>query len=126
MPDALAIEDKNFAEAFAAHEKRQRIYTGKVACLLVVFLMPAGIFLDYFVYPENLRLFLAIRLTASLLACGLLYLHMTEFGQKYYRLLGVPIALLPASVIAWMIYYSPQGPASPYYAGLNLIVLAVS
>ncbi len=125
MPDTATTQQKSFAEAFMDHEQRQRIYTGKVACLLVIFLMPAGICLDYFVYPANLHLFLALRLMSSLLAGGLYYLHTTQFGQKHYRFLGVPIALLPAAVIAWMIYYT-QGPASPYYAGLNLIVMAVS
>jgi signal transduction histidine kinase len=125
MADTLTIGDRNFAEAFAVHEQRQRIYTGKVACLLVIFLMPVGFCLDYFVYPSHLQLFLAVRILTSFLACGLLYLHFTEFGSKHYRLLGVPIALLPAAGIAWMIY-STEGPASPYYAGLNLIVLAVS
>ena len=125
MADALTIGDRNFAEAFAAHEQRQRIYTGKVACLLVIFLMPVGFCLDYFVYPSHLQLFLVVRILTSFLACGLLYLHFTEAGHRYYRFLGVPIALLPAAAIAWMIY-DTQGPVSPYYAGLNLIVLAVS
>jgi signal transduction histidine kinase len=87
--------------------------------------MPAGVCLDYFVYPSDFDLFLAVRLTASALACVLLYLHMTEFGIKHYRLLGVPIALLPAAAIAWMIFMT-EGPKSPYYAGLNLVVMAVS
>jgi signal transduction histidine kinase len=124
MPDALT-NDPNFAEAFIAHEREQRIYTGKIACLLVVFLMPVGFCLDYFVYPQRLDFFLVLRLICSVLAAGLFYVHTTEFAQKHYRLLGVPIALLPASAIAWMIFVT-DGPASSYYAGLNLIVLAVS
>src|SRR6202012_1207399 len=71
------------------------------------------------------ELFLALRLGCSVLAAGLLYLHTTQFGQKHYRLLGVPIALLPAIFIAWMMALT-QGETSPYYAGLNLIVLAAS
>src|SRR5580698_3914670 len=61
MPDALT-NDPNFAEAFIAHEREQRIYTGKIACLLVVFLMPVGFCLDYFVYPQRLDFFLVLRL----------------------------------------------------------------
>src|SRR5205814_443785 len=53
------------------------------------------------------------------------YLHTTRVGQEHYKLLGLPIALLPAFFIAWMIS-DTQGPVSPYYAGLNLILLAVS
>src|SRR4029077_17923238 len=47
------------------------------------------------------------------------------FGQENYKVLGLPIALLPAFFIAWMISET-EGPVSPYYAGLNLILLAVS
>lgn len=126
MADLVTSRDPNFAAAFNEHEKRNRLYTGKIACLLVIVLMPAGVCLDHFVYPDKFDLFLAVRLVSSLLASGLLYLHMTQFGQRHYRLLGVPIALLPSAVIAWMIAESPEGPASPYYAGLNLVVLAAS
>src|ERR1700678_1375485 len=102
MPDALTIGDENFKDAFIAHERRQRIYTGKVACLLVIVLMPAGACLDYIVYPDKFGLFLTLRLACSVLTCGLFYLHTTQLGQKHYRLLGVPIALLPACSIMWM------------------------
>lgn len=124
MPDALA-NDVNFQEAFIAHERERRLYTGKIACLLVVFLMPAGYCLDYFTYHSKLDSFLILRLTSSVLGMGLFYLHTTQFGQKHCHLLGVPIALMPSAFMAWMIY-ATEGPASPYYAGLNLVVLGVS
>ena len=101
------------------------MHTGKIACALVVFLMPLGSVLDYFVYPQDLVFFLALRLACSALAGILWFLHTTRWGRKNYHLLGTPIAWLPAFVIAWMIYLT-QGPVSPYYAGLNLILLAVS
>ncbi|MGH7942189.1 MAG: ATP-binding protein [Limisphaerales bacterium] len=126
MPEPLPTGDANFTEAFIAHERSQRIYTGKIACLLVITLMPVGACLDYFVYPEDFDLFLAFRVACAILACGLFYLHTTQIGQKHYRLLGVPIALLPALFIAWMIAETDDGAKSPYYAGLNLIVLAAS
>ena len=125
MPNVSKIRDVNFADAFIAQEQSQRIYTGKIACLLVMVLVPFGACLDYFVYPGEFKLFLALRLGCSVLAAGLLYLHTTQFGRKHYRLLGVPIALLPAIFIAWMMALT-QGETSPYYAGLNLIVLAAS
>jgi signal transduction histidine kinase len=114
-----------FAEAFAVQERQERLHTGKIGCLLVVLLMPAGIVLDFFVYQGHMGFFLALRLTCCALAGGLWFLHTTQFGYRHYRLLGIPIALLPAFFIAWMIY-ATEGPISPYYAGLNLILLAVS
>jgi signal transduction histidine kinase len=114
-----------FQEAFVANERRERVRSGKVACALVVFLMPAGIALDLYVYPELWADFLWLRLLCSVLAAGLWILHMTPLGIRYYRLLGIPIALLPAFFISWMIYLT-EGPESPYYAGLILILLAVN
>jgi signal transduction histidine kinase len=128
MPDTAIASDTSFMEAFTTHERRQRIYTGKIACLLVVALMPVGACLDYFVSPREFGFFFILRLATSALACGLFYLHTTRFGQNHYRLLGVPIALLPATCIILMMFYTQpvSGAASPYYAGLNLIVLAAS
>src|SRR6266850_6880627 len=116
---------KEFQEAFVANERRERIRSGKVASALVVFLMPAGIILDRYVYPERWADFLLLRLLCSGLAAGLWALHNTSFGSRHYRFLGIPIALLPAFFISWMIGIT-EGPESPYYAGLILILLAVN
>lgn len=116
---------KEFQEAFVANERRERIRSGKVACALVVFLMPAGIVLDRYIYPEHVTDFILLRVSCSVLAGALWVLHTTSFGGRYYRFLGIPIALLPAFFISWMIYLT-EGPESTYYAGLVLILLAVN
>ena len=125
MSDAALILQPEFQEAHRAHERQQRINTGKVASALVVFLMPAGVVLDYFVYWEQLVPFFWIRLFGSGLGAVLWWLHTTSFGQRNVRWLGLPIALAPAFCVAWMIYRT-EGAGSPYYAGLNLVLLAVS
>lgn len=119
------LESKEFREAFRTQEQIERISSGKIASALVVFLMPAGLTLDYFVYEKQVPLFLGLRLLCSALAAVVWYLHTTEFGRNNSRRLGIPIPLLPAFFICWMIYLQ-DGAASPYYAGLNLILLAVS
>jgi len=125
MVNASLILQPEFQEAHRAHERQQRINTGKVASALVVFLMPPGVVLDWFVYKEQLVPFLWIRLFGSAMAAVLWILHTTSFGQKHIRWLGLPIPFVPAFCVAWMIYRSGD-PASPYYAGLSLILLAVS
>jgi signal transduction histidine kinase len=114
-----------FEEAYRARERLERVRNGKVACALVVFLMPAGITLDLFVYPEQWFYFLQLRLLCSALAGGLWLMHIGTWGQRFHRFLGIPIAILPAFFIAWMIAVT-EGPLSPYYAGLILILLAVN
>ena len=119
------LNSEEFKEAYRIHERLDRINTGKVASGLVIFLMPAGVTLDFFSDRENLPQFLVLRLACSVLVGMIWLLYRTEIGLRHYRWLGPPIALLPAFFIAWMIYLK-DGASSPYYAGLNLILLAIS
>ena len=122
------MSQPEFRAAFLTNEQQERVNTGRVASALVVFLMPAGVVLDAIVYGDQKPLlfeFLILRLACSALAAVLWFLHKTAWGKSHYKLIGLPIALLPAFFITWMIYET-EGPASPYYAGLNLILLAVS
>jgi two-component system sensor histidine kinase PhcS len=125
----LVSSNHDFADAFVANERQERLRTGKVASALVVVLMPLGSVMDWLVYHPQRWYFLELRILCSVLAAGLWYLHTTELGQKHYRRLGVPIALLPAFFMCWIIA-TAQGPltgaTSNYYAALNLILLAVS
>ena len=113
-----------FLDAFLAHEQQVRISTGKVACALVFFLMPFGVTLDFFVYPEHVAEFFKLRLLCSALIVGVWLLHSTALARKHYPVVGLPIVVLPAFFIALMVYRTDA--VSPYYAGLNLILLAVS
>ncbi len=121
------MSDPEFRAAFLAREQQERINTGKVASALVFFLMPAGVSLDHFVIsdPAHRFDFLVLRLVSSVLAGLLWYLHTTAFGQRHYRALGLPIALLPAFFMTWMICVDAEARTS-YYAGLNLVLLAIS
>jgi signal transduction histidine kinase len=110
---------------YSDYEKQITIHHLRVGCLLVVALMPAGIFLDYFVYPDKLGYFLTLRLVCSVLEIGVWGLLYTALAQKLARSLALVVAMLPAFFICWMIY-ATQGPGSPYYAGLNLILLAIA
>jgi two-component system sensor histidine kinase PhcS len=125
MADLASTHTPEFRAAFLANERAERLRTGKVASLLVAVLMPAGITLDFFCYRSELNTFLLVRLLCSALALGLWYLHTLSWAERNYKLLGLPIAWLPAAGICWMIHVT-DGPTSPYYAGLNLILLAIS
>lgn len=117
--------DPEFKQAFLDNERQVRINTGKLACALVVVLMPLGVLLDIAVYPDKVESFFILRLLCSLLVGIVWALHRTAWGRNHYEALGLPIVLLPAFFIALMIFLT-DGTSSPYYAGLNLILLAVS
>jgi signal transduction histidine kinase len=117
--------DPEFKQAFLDNERQVRINTGKLACALVVVLMPFGVLLDYAVYPDHVGYFFRLRLLCSALVGIIWLLHRTAWGRNHHEALGLPIVMLPAIFIAFMIFVT-DGTSSPYYAGLNLILLAVS
>ena len=108
--------------AFAENERTVRIQNYRTACILAAFFMPAGITLDLAVYPKLWLPFLGVRLICSALLLFIWWLVKTPFGQKHYQVLGLTLPALPTLCISWMIYYT-AGPESPYYAGLNLVLL---
>jgi two-component system sensor histidine kinase PhcS len=122
--DEQNINKGEFREAFLANEQQVRISTGRLACALVFVLMPFGVTLDRIVHKDYWLEFFGLRLLCSLLIVGVWLLHSTPIARKHYPVVGLPIVILPALFITWMVYRT--GSASPYYAGLNLIILAVS
>ncbi|MDB6021080.1 MAG: Integral rane sensor hybrid histidine kinase [Pedosphaera sp.] len=116
--------DAEILGAFKTYEERERITHTKVGCALVVTLMPAGSLLDSFVYHDLLGPFFVIRMICSACAAGIWLFLYTELGRRSSKWLGVIVPVLPVVFIAGMIAVK-EGFASPYYAGLNLVLLAV-
>jgi len=121
MPETAEM----LAAAYLDDDRRQRVLHSKIGCLLALVLMPAGIALDWAVYPEQVGELLASRLLCDLGVLVVLGLLFTKFGARHIRVLGIAWALLPCAAISWMIY-ATRGETSPYYAGLNLVIIAVS
>ncbi|MGC8989745.1 MAG: ATP-binding protein, partial [Verrucomicrobiia bacterium] len=131
MPDSGTAQtasldrDADFQRALAENEREVRMQTGQLACLLVVVLMPAGVLLDTMLYPEFLGRFFLYRLASVALVSVVWFLHKTDFGRKHYRFIQLFIVYIPCFFMTMMIWDS-QRPDSPYYAGLNLVLLAIS
>ncbi|HTQ50678.1 MAG TPA: ATP-binding protein [Candidatus Acidoferrales bacterium] len=112
-------------QAFAEHDRLLTVSNFKIACVIGMLLMPAGFILDRFVYPKEAVYFLELRLLCSALIAIFLTTLLTQFGRQHYRIFGIILFMLPASFISWMIYYT-DGARSPYYAGLNLVLLVMA
>lgn len=114
-------------KAFAAYDQQETINNFKVACVLGMILMPAGFILDRYVYPHAAEQFhfLQARLLSSVLIGAFLAILLTKLGRRHYRFLGIVLFMIPASFIAWMIAKT-EGAGSPYYAGLNLVLLVLA
>src|ERR1700754_352379 len=96
---------RELEESFFEYNRDVRLLNSRVGCMLVVVLMPAGINLDYFVYPQALGLFFLLRIICSALALVLWLLLSTKFGHKHFRTLGMMWFVLPSLFISMMIYF---------------------
>ena len=113
-------------DAYKEYTLRTSIRNAKVAYVLVALLMPFGYLLDYFVYPAERNYFFLLRLAASVMAIvGFMALRKPGLSRRQSQVLCAGWYLIPAFFISWMIRET-DGVSSTYYAGLNLVILAVS
>jgi signal transduction histidine kinase len=111
-------------KSFELYDRQVTINNIQLGCLIGMLLMPAGVILDWFVYRESIFPFLKLRLACSALIGVFWLVVRSPAGRDRYRALGVILALIPAAFIAIMIGLT-RGASSPYYAGLNLVLLVV-
>ncbi len=116
------MNQQDVKTAFAEYDKQVRISNSRLGAIWAMILMPAGITLDYLVYPDQVWEFFLLRVLCSLCVWGVRALFNTEFGDRNYRFLGMLWYMLPAFFISGMIYAS-DSVTSPYYAGLNLVLI---
>lgn len=122
------IAGESIRAAYRDYDCRLRARYMIVGNIVGLICMPAGVLLDFFVYPEKVPLFLAIRLGVSfILLLILLAIVLGRDKLKYPLIVG--LGLLTPLVInlsfCLMIYFT-QGARSPYYAGISLIITGMA
>ena len=116
-------DSESLLASFAESERAVRLVNTRVACWWSLVLVPAGITLDYFVYPEFFRTFLIARIVCDLAIVPILLLLYSNIVPRYIRWISAWWAVTPMWMICWMIYHS-EGSVSTYYAGLSLMLIA--
>ncbi|MBX2853277.1 MAG: response regulator [Phycisphaeraceae bacterium] len=116
------VTSEELLDGYKRYESDLRMRHAKVGCYLALVLMPAGTMLDLVVYPEFSWPFFISRWITNLFIAAVLILLYLPLGRKYLTFFGSAWVMCPAIAIAWMIYQS-EGVASPYYAGLNLVII---
>jgi two-component system sensor histidine kinase PhcS len=114
-----------FRAAYQEHEREITIRKTRWGCFLGIMMVPLFAGLDHYVYPQQEFSFLLLRLLCSALMLGLYPILATRFGREHYHLMGILLLFLPTATIAWMIY-ATEGVASPYYAGLTLVLMVLA
>jgi len=125
MPEFQPQNSREIQEAFSKNELVVWVRNFRTASLLAFIFIPAGVTLDAAVYPAHLREFFMLRLVCSGCLLFLWWLVKTQIGMRHYRLLGWIMPAVPTALISFMIY-ATEGSGSPYYAGLNLVLLGAA
>ena len=117
------IPDQPFHQAYREADQQLRLRHARVGCALTLMLMPAGSILDALVYPELLLPFFYLRWATVLAVAIVFVLLLTRHARTCMPWVGSAWAVLAAVAITWMIHVTGDGADSPYYAGLNLVII---
>lgn len=80
--------------------------------------------LDHFAYPEFQALFAYLRWICAGMVMVLLILVRSRLGKRYFKFFTIALPLVPAFFVAMTIFVT-QDPATIYYAGLSLCIVAI-
>ena len=112
---------KNFWEA----ECQSRLRYLKVAHVpLSIAVLLAAAVLDVFIYPELAFTFFWLRMAAAGALGGFLLLLFTDFARQQVVALGLFWGVFTNFSLSVLIFLA-DGANSPYYAGINLVLLGV-
>ena len=123
---------QTIATAYAAQELQVGLRRIRLGCYIAMTMLPAGWLVDLWVYEKQATHFLLLRVVFALAMLPVFSLVNTALGRRFYQAIGVLLALIPAACMALIIHRTGhiedatlRLAASPYYAGLNLVLLAI-
>ncbi|MCA9599219.1 MAG: response regulator [Myxococcales bacterium] len=111
-------------DRFEAELAGRNVSGARLGYLLSAVLMPAGFTLDFAMAPSHVGEFLVIRLLSALVALVLLAVSYAPVAIRRPVILAAGPPLVCGAGIEAMILRL-EGADSPYYAGLNLCILAI-
>jgi signal transduction histidine kinase len=117
--------DPALMDGYLREDDALRLSMSKIAHVIALAAVLGGTMLDLFVYPELQWSFLQLRLLADAVMLLMLAFHFTEAGRRHVRVLSMLWVLFMSGFLSLLIYRA-NGAASPYYAGINLVLLGVA
>ncbi|MCK4486692.1 MAG: response regulator [Desulfobacterales bacterium] len=112
-------------EEYKAYTEKYALGLARVACALIVILVPLFSIPDYFAYPIYFKKLLIIRFACTLAVLILLLFTFTHRGKRYGSLIEMIAFIIVGFSISLMIRFI-GGYQSPYYAGLNLVIIGIA
>jgi len=108
---------------YKAFLKKINLERARVGAIMTGGLVMIFSVLDFFSYPDYAKTFFLLRLVDIALMLIVLAISYTKLGLSYGKAFGIFEMSITGIMINTMIRYT--GYESPYYAGLNLVVLAI-
>lgn len=107
-----------------AEDRRFALRNLKLIAVIAVGMVSFFAVLDHFAYPEYQALFAYLRWICAATVLFLLFLVRFRLGKQFFKFFTVALPLVPAFFVAMTIFVT-QDPATIYYAGLSLCVVAI-
>jgi signal transduction histidine kinase len=118
------VDDAELRSAYTAVDFQTRLHYLRVSVVLAMVLFPLFSGLDWLAYPQHFLDLLWIRLLFDFSFLLIFAITFTPL-VRFIRTIGVVAALVASASIAWMVMIT-EGAVSPYYAGLNLVLVVLS
>src|SRR5215207_3607085 len=123
----MTIDPTELLTNFESMLRRRNVIGLRLGALLISFLFPLFWILDWVVMPEWVTLTFWLRLLGILYSLGIwiVTFRQGDLVYRYVNRLGISLGVVIGwliTIMAWLDY----GYESPYYAGLNLVILGCS
>lgn len=112
-------------EVYIEEDRDVRLVASKVTYVVTFVFMLSAALPDRLIYPEFFKTFVGARLLTCLFIALVFPLHFVSLGRKWVKVLPLLLGFILCATISWMIYKA-DGPDSPYYGALNLVILGFS
>lgn len=111
-------------KSFEAQNWIDRAYLNQIGCIISIIIVTLGVPLDYIVYPEYFVEFAALRVGEVVFLSILFFVTTLDSMRPHVFKIT---AIFTGSVIATVavIIYVTEGAVSPYYAGINLVLIGI-
>jgi len=114
----------NIKSAFEQERRSLSIFRAKIACIIILFFHPAFFILDY-ALGAPLDIFLILRSSNFVETAILLLLLRSQHAQRKWGDLYISILFVSVGLTMSLLCYFWTGYESPYYNGLNLVIIGL-
>lgn len=120
-----SINDPKLQASYQAEHEAILLKRTRIALIIALVFVPAGILLDYFIYPTHLYSFLSLRSALEAGTFALLVVLRYPIGRRYT--IGIGFVHGYAAIITFLaMIFIADGPQSPYYGGLIIYFVGIA